>query len=170
MLRGQVSQLNSSIDEFDKELKSLYDKHPDKDLFDSLPGSGDVLGPRLVAAWGSDRDRHDSASSMQQYSGIAPVTKASGKTKIILRRLACPKFLLQTFHEFSNSSRKSSIWAGAYYEMMRERGKSHHTAIRSLAFKWIRIMFSCWKNRIKYDEIKYLRVLKKSKSPLLKYI
>ena len=170
MLIGQITQLNKAIAEFELELKSLYDEHPDKDIFDSFPGSGDVLGPRLVAAWGTDRDRYDSASSMQKYSGTAPVTKASGKSKIVIRRLACPKFLLQTFHEFANCSRKLSIWAQAYYEMLREHGKKHHTAIRSLAFKWIRIMYSCWKNRTKYDETKYIKALQKSNSPLLKFV
>ena len=170
MLVAQITQLNSSIDEFDKELKSLYDNHPDKDIFDSFPGSGDALGPRLLSAWGSDRNRHDSACSMQKYSGVAPVTKASGKSKIVIRRLACPKFLLQTFHEFANCSRRSSVWAQAYYEMLRDHGKSHHTAVRSLAFKWIRIMYRCWKERTKYDEVKYLQSLKRSNSPLRGYI
>ncbi len=170
MLIGQIAQLNSAIDEFDIELKSLYDNHPDKDIFDSFPGSGSALGPRLLSAWGSDRDRYDSADSMQKYSGTAPVTKASGKSKIVIRRLACPKFLLQTFHEFANCSRRSSIWAQAYYEMLRDHGKTHHTAIRSLAFKWIRIMFRCWQDRTKYEEVKYLKALKKSNSPLLKFI
>ena len=107
---------------------------------------------------------------MQKFSGTAPVTKASGKSKIVIRRLACPKFLLQTFHEFANCSRKFSIWAQAYYEMLRDHGKSHHTAVRSLAFKWIRIMYRCWKDRTKYDEVKYLQALKKSDSPLREYI
>ena len=170
MLIGQIEQLNNAIDEFELKIKSLYDKHPDKDIFDSFPGSGDTLGQRLLAAWGTDRDRYDSADSMQKYSGTAPVTKASGKSKIIVRRLACPKFLLQTFHEFANCSRKSSIWAQAYYEMMRDNGKKHHTAVRSLAFKWIRIMYRCWQNRTKYDEIKYIKALKKSNSPLLEFV
>ncbi len=170
MLVGQIAQLNRAIDEFDLEIKSLYDKHPDQDIFGSFPGSGAALGPRLVAAWGTDRDRYDSANSMQKYSGIAPVTKASGKSKIVARRLACPKFLLQTFHEFANCSRNYSIWAQAYYEMLRGHGKNHHTAIRSLAFKWIRIMYRCWQDRTKYDEIKYLKALKKSNSPLLEFV
>ncbi|MCK5194040.1 MAG: transposase, partial [Desulfobulbaceae bacterium] len=144
--------------------------HEDKSIFDSFPGSGEALGPRLLCAWGTDRERYDSADSMQQYSGIAPVTKASGQSKMVIRRLACPKFLLQTFHEFANSSRRLSIWAQAYYEMLRERGKSHHTAIRSLAFKWIRIMYCCWQNRIPYDEIKYIQALKRTNSPLLKFV
>lgn len=170
MLVGQITQLNNAIDEFDTELKSLYDKHPDKDIFDSFPGSGNALGPRILSAWGNNRDRYDSADDMQKYSGTAPITKASGKSKIVIRRNACPKFLLQTFHEFAGCSRMSSVWAQAYYEMMRERGKTHHVAIRSLAFKWIRIMYRCWQDRTKYDEVKYLQALKKSKSPLLAFI
>lgn len=170
MLVGQISQINNTIEEFDGELKSLYDNHPDKNIFDSFPGSGKALGPRLAAAWSSDRNRYESADSVQKYSGIAPITKASGKTKIVVRRLACPKFMLQTFHEFANCSRKSSIWAQAYYEMMRKRGKNHHTAIRSLAFKWIRIMYRCWQDQTEYDEFKYLRALKKTNSPLLAFI
>ena len=165
-----IGQLNSAIDEFDMALKELYNNHEDKSIFDSFPGSGEALGPRLLCAWGTDRERYDSADSMQQYSGIAPVTKASGQSKMVIRRLACPKFLLQTFHEFANSSRRLSIWAQAYYEMLRERGKSHHTAIRSLAFKWIRIMYCCWQNRIPYDEIKYIQALKRTNSPLLKFV
>lgn len=170
MLVIQISHLNKSIDEFENELKSLYDNHPDKDLFDSFPGSGDAIGPRLIAAWGSNRDRYESANSMQKYSGTAPITKASGKSKIIVRRLACPKFLLQTFHEFAACSLKKSAWAQAFYDMQRDRGKRHHTATRALAFKWIRIMYHCWKNRTKYDEVKYIKALQKSNSPLLKYI
>lgn len=170
MLAGQITQLNNSVDEYEQELKSLYNNHPDKDIFDSFPGSGGVLGPRLLAAWGNNRDRHDSASSMQKFSGTAPVTRASGKSKIVMRRLACPTFLLQTFHEFANCSRRFSVWAQAYYEMLRDHGKSHHTAVRALAFKWIRIMFRCWKDRTKYDEVKYLQALKRSNSPLREYL
>ena len=170
MLVAQLSQLNSAIDEFDMALKELYNNHEDKNIFDSFPGSGEALAPHLVCAWGTDRERYDSADSMQQYSGIAPVTKASGQSTVVIRRRACPKFLLQTFHEFANSSRRASVWAQAYYEMLRKRGKSHHTAIRSLAFKWIRIMYCCWQNRTPYDEVKYIQALKRTGSPLLKFV
>ncbi len=169
-LTRQIYALNKAIEEFDVELKTLYDDHPDKDIFSSFPGSGNNLGPRLVSAWGSDRSRYDSASSMQEYSGTAPVTRSSGKSKNVVRRFACPKFILQTFHEYANVSRSRSIWAQAYYEKQRNHGKSHHVAIRALAFKWIRIMFRCWQNRVKYDEVKYIQALKKSNSPLLEFI
>jgi transposase len=170
MLVAQITQINSAVAEFETELKELYDDHPDQGIFNSFPGSGEALSPRLLSAWGSDRSRYDSSDSMQKYSGTAPITKASGKSKIVIRRLACPKFLLQTFHEYANCSRQFSVWAQAFYEMKREHGKSHHMAVRSLAYKWIRIMFRCWKNRTKYDETKYIKTLQKSKAPLLKFI
>ena len=167
LILKQIHDLNSALAEYDQELKKLYDSHPDKDIFDSFPGVGPALGPRLIAAWGTDRDRYDSAESMQKYAGVAPVTKASGKSKITIRRVACPKFLLQTFHEFAGHSLEKSIWAKSFYDMMRERGKKHHTAIRALAYKWIRIMYVCWNQSVPYDEVKYIQALQRAKSPLL---
>ena len=167
LILKQIHDLNSALAEYDQELKKLYDSHPDKDIFDSFPGVGPALGPRLIAAWGTDRDRYDSAESMQKYAGVAPVTKASGKSKITIRRVACPKFLLQTFHEFAGHSLEKSIWAKSFYDMMRERGKMHHTAIRALAYKWIRIMYVCWNQSVPYDEVKYIQALQRAKSPLL---
>jgi len=67
-------------------------------------------------------------------------------------------------------SLQKSVWAKAYYDMQRERGKGHHATLRSLAFKWIRIMSHCWRERIEYDEDKYQKALRRANSPLLKYI
>ena len=41
-----------------------------------------------------------------------------------------------------------------------------HEAVRALAFKWIRIVFRCWQNRVAYDENRYLAALVKRGSPL----
>ena len=107
---------------------------------------------------------------MLKFAGVAPVTRRSGKSAVVSVRFACPQFVRQTFHEFARCSLKKSVWAMAFYDMQRERGKSHHAALRSLAFKWIRIMFRCWSERIEYDEEKYQKALRRSNSPLLKYI
>ena len=170
MLVRQLISLNESISEYEQALCEMFDQHPDKVIFSSFPGAGDVLKPRLVAAFGTDRSRFEKAENIQEYSGIAPVTKRSGKTSVVHRRWSCPSFLLQTFHEFASHSRKKSIWAKAYYDMQRDKGKGHHTAIRSLAFKWIRIIHRCWRDRVCYDEITYLKSLQKNQSPLLKFM
>jgi hypothetical protein len=82
-------------------------------------------------------------------------------------RLACPKFLRQTFHEFAASSIQQSVWARAFYQHQRnEKQKSHHAAVRSLAFKWVRIIYRCWKDGKPYDEEIYLQSLRRRGSLL----
>jgi transposase len=164
MVQALVQQLRpllGAIERFDRQIAVIFGKHPDRPLFDSLPGAGAVLAPRLVAAFGTDRDRFQSAQQAQQLFGIAPVTEQSGKQRWVHWRWACPKFLRQTFHEFAGHSRHWCSWAKALYQRLRRFGKGHHAALRVLAFKWIRILFHCWKTRTGYDESIYLKSLQK---------
>jgi hypothetical protein len=107
------------------------------------------LALRLLAALGSQRDRYGSAEEVQKHSGIAPVTQKSGKKKWVHFRWACPKFLRQSFHEWAGHSIAQSVWVRAYYQQQRDQGKDHHAAVRALAFKWIRIVFRCWQDRVR---------------------
>ena len=157
----QLEVLRVSIAEHDQHIEKLTLAHPDQSIFASLPGAGPVMVPRLIAAFGTQRDRFATASEMQCYSGIAPVTSSSGRSKWVHWRWACPKFLRQTFHEWAWLSTRQSAWARAYYDQQRERKKSHHAAVRALAFKWLRIVFRCWKDRKPYEESRYLEALQK---------
>jgi len=162
-----LQTLRSNIAVFDSRIQELVSTHPDGAFFASLPGAGPVLVPRLIVAFGTDRQRYQSAYEMQCYSGIAPVKEASGKSIWIHFRFACPKFLRQTFHEFALHSIGQSGWAKAYYEHLRhDEKKDHHPAVRSLAFKWIRIIYRCWKDGKPYDESTYLKSLRRRGSLL----
>jgi transposase len=162
-----LAALRGNIAAFDKRIAELVRAHPDGALFASLPGAGPVLVPRLIVAFGTRRDRYQSADEMERYSGIAPVKKASGKTELVHFRFACPKFLRQTFHEFASHSIGQSEWAKAYYEHLRnDEKKDHHPAVRALAFKWIRIIFRCWKDGKPYDEQVYQKSLRRRGSLL----
>jgi hypothetical protein len=158
--------LLEGIATLDRKIAEAAEAHPDFFIFQSLPGAGAALAPRLLAALGSQRDRYGSANEVQKYSGIAPVTESSGKRKWVHFRWACSKFLRQSFHEWAGHSIAQSVWARAYYYRQRERGKEHHAAVRALAFKWIRIVFRCWKDRVAYDETRYLMALAKRGSHL----
>lgn len=166
----QIKDLNEALKQYDKQIDTLFTKHADYEIFHSFPGAGQAMAPRLLSAFGTDRGRFSSAGEAQCMSGAAPVTRRSGKSKVVLRRWACNKFLLQTFHEYAAHSIKYSSWARAYYVMMKARTGSHHAAVRALAFKWIRILYRCWKDRTLYDESQYLASLKRRKSPILKYL
>jgi transposase len=134
-LVGQLRQFNQVIKEFDHKIKELFKSHPDHFLFESLPGAGAQLAPRLLSLFGSDRSRWADAAEIQKHSGIAPVIERSA-------------------------------WADQYYRRQREKGKSHHSAIRALAFKWIRIIWACWKANKPYDESFYVHALEKRNSSL----
>jgi transposase len=161
-----IRSLARGIADLDRKIEAAAAAHPDFFIFESLPGAGAAMAPRLLAAFGSQRDRYANAEEVQAYSGIAPVTERSGKKKWIHFRWACPKFLRQSFHEWAGHSIAHSQWARSYYQQQRERGKGHHAAVRGLAFKWIRIVFRCWKDGVVYDESKYLAALAKRNSPL----
>jgi transposase len=166
-LINQLEVALQSIAMYDEEIAALAPQHPDYALFSCLPGAGPHLAPRLLVAFGEQRERFASAAEVQKYSGIAPVTERSGQKSWIHWRWQCPTFLRQTFVEWAAQTINKSYWAGLYYYQQRAKGASYQAAVRSLAFKWIRILYRCWVTRTPYDESKYLRVLKKRGSPLL---
>ncbi|WP_047686317.1 MULTISPECIES: IS110 family transposase [Xenorhabdus] len=164
----QIKRVNDIIRTCNERIEALFDTMPDAELFKSLPGMGPCMGPRMLAALGDNRNRFSSAEEIQNYTGIAPVTERSGQKSWVHWRWQCARFVRQTFVEWAAKTVQSSYWAKLYYQGQREKGKSHQSAIRALAFKWIRIIYRCWKTRTCYDEAKYLLALKDRNSPLLK--
>lgn len=156
-----IQTLNPLLDDYDVRIEKVFHDHPEFALFTHIPGAGPALAPRLLAFFGTDRSRYDDAENVQCFTGIAPVTKSSGKTRVVYFRRACPKFVRQTFHEFARLSVAKSQWARNYVDYYTQKGKNYQAIIRALAFKWIRILFRCWKDRTPYDEQKYLKALEK---------
>ena len=159
-----------AIKRFDEAIAELSPKHPDYALFSPLPGAGPSLAPRLLVAFGEQRDRFKSAAELQRYAGIAPVTERSGNKHWVHWRWQCPTFLRQTFVEWAAQTINKSYWAGLYYRQQRDKGCNHHAAVRALAFKWIRILYRCWQTHTPYNEALYLKALKRRGSPLLNQI
>ena len=163
----QLQLVQQTLQSYEQQIAAADAGHPDHGIFASLPGAGPVLGPRLLASLGSQRERFGAAADLQQYTGIAPVTKRSGGSGYIHRRYLCPKFHRQSFHEYAKASRLSSRWAAAYYLQQRTKGSPYQTAVRALAFKWQRVIFRCWQNHTPYQEAIYEAALRKSDSPLV---
>ena len=166
-LVGQLRVTLRAIESFSEAIDRCARTHPDFFIFDSFPAAGPVFAPRLLSAFGEQRDRYASPIELQMYAGIAPVTERSGNSHWVHWRWKCPTFLRQTFVEWAALTIPRSFWAKAYYEQQRAKGQSHRAAVRSLAFKWIRILYRCWQTRTTYDESAYLKALKKRGSPLI---
>jgi transposase len=170
LVQALVTQLRvtlQAIEDFDQAIAPRAQSHPDFSWFDALPGAGAVFAPRLLVAFGEQRERYTSAAELQKYAGMAPVTERSGHTTWVHWRLQCPTFLRQTFVEWAAESIRHSFWAHGYYQQQRDKGKAHQAAVRALAFKWIRILYRCWQDHTPYDEAIYLRALTHRGSPLL---
>jgi transposase len=166
-LTTQITATVKSIKIYDEEIDKLFNGMSDADLFKSLPSAGLCMAPRLLVAMGENRDRFKHASEVQMYAGIAPVTQRSGQKSWVHWRWQCSKFIRQSFIEWSAKTVYSSYWAGLYYAQQRKKGNTHQAAVRALSFKWIRILFRCWKSRTPYSESKYLKSLRDRNSPLL---
>lgn len=167
LIGRQLQDLQRTLAEFDQRLAEVFRAHPDHEIFRSLPGAGTVLAPRLLASMGSERERYADASSLSNFSGIAPVTKQSGGKHHVHRRYRCPVFMKQSFHEYAGESILHSRWAAAHYWQQRDKGAGHQAAVRSLAFKWQRVIWKCWQTRTPYDDARYEAALRKSGSPLV---
>jgi hypothetical protein len=162
----QVGCLTEAIARFAKEIDALTRSHVDFPIFASLPGAGPVHASRLISALGTDRSRYECVEDLLTFAGIAPIIERSGKTIVTHVRWFCPTFLRQSFHEFAGQSIQYSRWAKAFYRQQRMRGKDHQAAVRSLAFKWTRMIFQMWKSRTPYHERTYVAALQRRGSPL----
>jgi len=170
LLVKQIQDARKTIKEFDAKIATVMKQHSDAHLFTSLRGAGPALAPRLLCAFGSQKDRWADADSLAAFSGIAPVTRKSGKQCQVQRRFACPKYLRQTFHEFADSARLYCPWTKARYRMLRDRGMKHHAAIRKLARSWIRILFRMWQTGTPFDCDRYIAQLKQRCPEITQYL
>lgn len=155
-LTESIATLRDQITRLERRRDELVASHPDAPIFASFPGAGRATVPRLIAAFGTRRERYQSAFEVECDSGIAPVHIRSGKLDRVSIRRACQQFTRQTFHEFAGQTLPGCEWAKAYYQAHCHKPEQHHAVVRALAFKWIRILFRCWKDRKPYDEQLYL--------------
>ena len=111
-----------------------------------------VLGARVLGEFGDDPNRYADSKSRRNYAGTSPVTKASGKSRVVLARYSRNRHLADAADQWAFCSLKQSPGARAYYDELRARGKTHRRAIRQLANRWVGILHACLEQRVAYDE------------------
>ncbi len=147
----QLQLLEKQLGEYRTEIQRLFAQHPDAPLFESLPGAGDKIAPRLLAEIGDQRALFPDPQALQCLAGTAPVSFQSGQIHRVHLRRQCNKFLRHTVHLWANLSRECCPWAATYYTALRAKGKSHAGALRALGQRWLKIVWKMWQTRTVYD-------------------
>jgi transposase len=166
-LADQLKALVDRIEQIEQRIAVLATQHPNEPLAKSVPGAGPALEPRLMVALGTHPENCPSALALAVRSGVAPRRVQSGNTCVIRRRWAKPEFEHQTWIEFAQYSSLRCSWAEEFVQAKIKSGKSYYTAMRALAYKWMRILYACWEKGQVYDEAKYLKSLAQHHSPYL---
>jgi hypothetical protein len=168
VLLDQLEVLTKSIAQYDKRIEEVYAAADTRKraLIESLPRAGKALQPRMFVAL-DYLGALDGSTAAATFSGVAPVTVRSGKRSFVHRRYGRPGFLHQTLIEFAQQTAMAEGWARTYYRARRSSGESYFSIMRSLAYKWLRILIRCWNANVPYDETAYCETLKKRGSPYL---
>jgi transposase len=148
--------LNHQLAEYDDAIAAAVAEHPDSAIFASFPGIGPVLTAVLLAEIGEDRQRFPSAAVLLAESGLAPVTRSSGRSRSVRFRYAANTRLREASMWWAFNSMKESDWASAAFRQARDqRGQHYHRALRGLAARWMRILWRCWTDSVPYDPARH---------------
>jgi transposase len=151
-LARALAALGEELRECDDQINHDLDRLPEADWIRSLPGVGLALGPALLACLGRDPNRFAHVGQARALFGTAPVTEQSGARRSAHFRRGCWKFARRTFQLFAQSSLATCGWANEFYHRQRDRGRSHHQALRALAHKWVKILLALQRTGLPYNE------------------
>ena len=146
-----IVEINTQIERLEIKLADRFEQHPDAEIIRSLPGLGMTLGARVLAEFGDDPNRYADAKSRKNYSGMSPITRASGKSHVVLARYARNKRLADACYQWAFATLTSSPDARAFYDQRRTNGDTHHRALRALGNRWVGILHGCLTHRTLYN-------------------
>jgi transposase len=147
-----IGEMNTQIARLEEQLGEGFDQHPDAKIVRSLPGLGTILGARVLGEFGDDPNRYTDAKARKNYAGTSPITKASGKSRVVLARHARNKRLSDACYLWAFAAINTSPGARAFYDSRRAAGDAHPKALRALANRLVGILHGCLRQHTPYDE------------------
>jgi transposase len=166
-LAASLVALKAEITQREQQIGDHFGGLPEADWIRSLPGTGPNLAPALLACLGRDPSRFADVGEARALMGTAPVTRASGKSRVVLFRRGCWKFARRTLQLFADHSRHACAWAQALYDQKRAAGCGHHAALRAVAHKWLKIILAMRRTGTPYDEAIFINSRKRHATPAL---
>ena len=147
-----LTELSLQVDALAEQVAEGFGRHPDVEIYLSQPGLGEILGARVLAEFGDDPKRYCDSRARKNYSGMSPVTRTSGKSRVVLARHVRNRRLADALYLQAFSAIGNSPGARAFYDVRRARGNTHHQALRALGNRLVGILDGCVRHHQKYDE------------------
>jgi transposase/transposase IS116/IS110/IS902 family protein len=147
-----IAVLNEQVKILQEQVEENFGRHPDAEIYRSQPGMGAILGARVLAEFGDDPHRYADGKARRNYAGTSPLTRASGKKKVVAARFIHNDRLVDALNAQAFTALRASPGARALYDDLRGRGIEHNDALRRLANRLVGILHGCLKTRTLYDE------------------
>jgi transposase len=144
LLNQQIGEAHHQLDTLTARLASAPQAEPgqvkqrDAEILASLPGVGRIVLATLLAEASDALQRRDYAA-LRSLTGVAPVTKRSGKSRIVIRRQACHRRLSNAMYHWARVAMQHDARSRAKYTVLRSRGHSHGRALRSVADRLLNV-------------------------------
>ena len=147
-----IVTLNEQVKTLQGQVEENFGRHPDAEIYRSQPGMGAILGARVLAEFGDDPHRYADGKARRNYAATSPITRASGKKKVVAARFIHNDRLVDALMAQAFTALNASPGARAFYDELRARGIEHNDALRRLANRLVGILHGCLKTRTLYDE------------------
>lgn len=125
-------------------------EHRDVAILRSLPGVGRKVSATMLAEASrllAARDYH----ALRAHAGSAPITKESGKRRVVSMRYACNWRLRNALHYWAQTSVQHEAAAAALYTRLRARGCSHGRALRGVGDRLLAVLMAMLRTQTLYD-------------------
>jgi transposase len=147
-----ITTLNEQVKSLQRQVEADFGQHPDAEIYLSQPGMGATLGARVLGEFGDDPSRYADGKARRNYAATSPITRASGKKKVVAARFIHNDRLIDALMSQAFAALTASPGARAFYDELRAKGIEHNDALRRLANRLVGILHGCLKTRTLYDE------------------
>jgi len=148
-VRDRIEALLSRMTSMGRERLDSRE-HRDLGLLLSMPGLGCLIAANLFSE-GADAFAQRDYYALRAHSGIAPVTRQSGKSKQVVMRRGCSERLRNAMYHWARCSVQHDPLSKLHYARLRQAGHNHGRALRGVADRLLAILIAMLKSGQAYD-------------------